>query len=40
MNVNEATVEDASIYWFEELGYQTLYGPDIAPSGDAPDRDS
>lgn len=26
--------------WFAELGYQAVYGPDIAPTGNAPERDS
>ena len=38
MSVNEATVEDAAISWFGELGYETLYGPEIAPTGDQSER--
>ncbi len=40
MTINEATVEEAALSWFEELGYETLYGPEIAPSGDNAERDS
>ena len=29
--VVESTVEDATLSWFEELGYTVLHGPDIAP---------
>jgi len=29
--VIESTVEDATLTWFEELGYTVLHGPDIAP---------
>jgi len=29
--VIESTVEDATLSWFEELGYNVLHGPDIAP---------
>lgn len=40
MAVDESTVEDAALSWFEELDYQTLYGPDIGPTGDEPERES
>ena len=29
--VVESTVEDASLSWFEELGYTVVHGPEIAP---------
>ena len=29
----ESTVEAAALDWFKELGYGTLFGPDIAPGG-------
>lgn len=29
----EAVVENATLAWFEELGYTPLYGPDISPGG-------
>lgn len=35
--VNESVVEEAALDWFQELGYETLHGPDLATddSGDA-----
>ncbi len=30
-SINESVVEEAALDWFEDLGYQTLHGPDIAP---------
>ncbi len=27
----ESVVEEATLDWFRELGYATLFGPDIAP---------
>ena len=38
MSIFESTVEEASISWFKELGYSYLYGLDIAPDGEAPER--
>lgn len=32
-NFNESVVEQAALEWFADLGYQTLYGPDISPGG-------
>lgn len=32
-HIVESDVEDVTLSWLEELGYQVLYGPDIAPSG-------
>jgi len=40
-NLNESVVEQAALEWLAGLGYQTLYGPNIAPGGDGPQlRDS
>ena len=36
----ESTVEDAALEWLDGLGYQVLYGPDIAPGEPAAERDS
>lgn len=36
--VSEATVEDATLNWLEEIGWSTAYGPDIAPDADAAER--
>jgi type I restriction enzyme R subunit len=38
--VKEATLEQAALEWFAELGYATLHGPDIAPEAAAAERDS
>ena len=40
MSISEATIEDAVREWFTRLGYQTLYGPDIAPGERAAERRS
>jgi type I site-specific restriction-modification system R (restriction) subunit len=40
MTVNEDTVEQAAIEWFEELGYAYLAGPSIAPGEPGAERDS
>src|ERR1700675_4840065 len=29
--IAESTVEEASLSWFEDLGYAVVHGPDIAP---------
>jgi len=34
----ESTVEDATLAWFEELGYAVLHGPDIAAGEPAAER--
>ncbi|MCA0306410.1 MAG: type I restriction endonuclease subunit R [Actinobacteria bacterium] len=31
---NESVVEQATLEWLADLGYQTLHGPDISPGGD------
>lgn len=36
----EAELERACIEWFEELGYEYRFGPDISPEGDYPERKS
>ncbi len=38
--LNESTVEDAALSWFDELGYAVGHGPDIAPGEPAAERDS
>jgi type I restriction enzyme R subunit len=38
--VNESVVEEATLDWFDELGYQTLHGPDIAPDEPGAERTS
>ena len=35
---NESELEVATLEWLEELGYDIIEGPDIAPDGDSPER--
>ena len=35
----ESHLEEAALEWFEELGYEVVFGPDIAPDGDYPERE-
>lgn len=37
---NESTVEEAALIWLRELGYAYVPGPDIAPDGPYPERES
>jgi type I restriction enzyme R subunit len=37
-NVYEDELEQAALEWFEELGYETIFAPDISPGGDYPER--
>lgn len=36
----ESHLEQAALEWFEELGYELIFGPDIAPDGDFAERKS
>lgn len=38
--ISESTIEDAALTWFEELGYQTFHGQEIAPGEPGAERDS
>ncbi|SMF96574.1 type I restriction enzyme, R subunit [Methylomagnum ishizawai] len=38
MSILENDVEQALLGWFEELGYQAVFGPDIAHDGKQPER--
>ena len=38
MRINEAELEEAAMDLLRDLGYEILYGPDIAPDGDRPER--
>ena len=38
--MRESVVEEAALAWLRQLGYETLYGPDIAHDGAAPERGS
>lgn len=35
---NEEELEQATMEWLREIGYETAYGPDIGPDGSAPER--
>ena len=37
---NESTVEQAAMEWLSDLGWETAYGPDIAPGTPAQERDN
>lgn len=37
---HESDLELAALEWFEELGYNLAYGPDISPGGEYPERAS
>lgn len=34
----ESDLEQAALEWFEELGYENVFGPDLAPDGDFSER--
>jgi type I restriction enzyme R subunit len=36
--IDENTVEEAALDYFQQLGYQTAWGPNIAPDGLSPER--
>ena len=38
-DLHESEVEEATLSWFDELGYGTLHGPDIAPGEPGAERD-
>ena len=38
-NFYESHLEQATLEWFEELGYETVFAPDIAPDGEYPERE-
>ena len=38
--IDENTAEQAAIDWFKALGYAYVFGPDIAPQGAEPERES
>ncbi len=40
VNFTEDELEKASITYFEELGYEYIFAPDIAPEGNQPERQS
>ena len=40
MSLNESTIEEAVLVWFQELGFDVAHGPEIAPSEPGSERDS
>ena len=36
--MTEDQLEQETLGWLSEVGYQHLYGPDLAPDGSAPER--
>ena len=42
MGINENKLEEVTLFWFEELGFTTVFGPNIAPppDGEFPERDN
>ncbi len=38
-NFYESHLEEATLEWFEELGYEVVFAPDIAPEGEYPERE-
>ena len=38
--INENTVEMELLGWFEDLGYEVVFGPELAPDGERPERKS
>ena len=36
---SENTLEQTALNWFESLGWQTAFGPDISPDGPACERE-
>jgi type I restriction enzyme R subunit len=40
MSLNESLIEEATLQWFEELGYAALHGPMLAPGEPSAERDS
>lgn len=38
-NFCESHLEEATLEWFQELGYDTVFGPEISPEGDYPERE-
>jgi type I restriction enzyme R subunit len=36
--ITEDHLEQLALTWFQDSGWEYVYGPDIAPDGDAPER--
>jgi len=39
-HINEDMVEQEMLGWFEDLGYEVVFGPELAPDGERPERKS
>jgi len=40
MSIYESDVEEEMLGWFEDLGYEVVFGPELAPDGSRPERRS
>ena len=40
MSIYESDVEEEMLGWFEDLGYEAIAGPELAPDGSRPERRS
>ncbi|BAF58902.1 hypothetical protein PTH_0721 [Pelotomaculum thermopropionicum SI] len=38
--INESLIEQATLQWLAEFGYETAFGPEISPGGERPERES
>jgi type I restriction enzyme R subunit len=38
LSIHESHVEEEMLGWFEDLGYEVVFGPDLAPDGSSPER--
>ena len=38
MSIYESHVEEEMLGWFEDLGYEVVHGPELAPDGARPER--
>ena len=38
-NFCESHLEEATLEWFEDLGYEIVFAPEIAPDGEYPERE-
>lgn len=38
MSIHESHVEEEMLGWFEDLGYEVVAGPELAPDGERPER--
>jgi type I restriction enzyme R subunit len=40
MSIHESDVEQELLGWFEDLGYEVVFGPELSPDGASPERKS